>query len=112
MLIGTVPHRSARLSLPATLPRLHIREPQRVRSPCRASMPGRKVIPVPLDTSLDRPMYLQLADELREEIRSGQRPPGSQLPTESEFYRRHGVSRTTVKATLRQLVSEGRVGTR
>jgi DNA-binding GntR family transcriptional regulator len=63
-------------------------------------MPGRKVIPVPLDTSLDRPVYLQLADELREEIRSGQRPPGSQLPTESEFYRQYGVSRTTVKATF------------
>lgn len=57
-------------------------------------------------------MYLQLADELREEIRSGQRPPGSQLPTESEFNRQYGVSRTTVKATLRQLVSEGLVITR
>ena len=75
-------------------------------------MPGRKVIPVPLDTSLDRPVYLQLADELREEIRSGQRPPGSQLPTESEFYHQYGVSRTTVKATIRQLVSEGLVITR
>jgi GntR family transcriptional regulator len=70
------------------------------------------VIRVPIDPTLDRPVYLQLADELRAEIRSGKRPPGSQLPTESEFYQQYEVSRTTVKAALRQLVNEGLVVTR
>jgi GntR family transcriptional regulator len=65
-----------------------------------------------VDPSLDRPLFLQLADELREEIRDGKRPPGSQLPTEAEFHELYGVSRTTTKAALRQLVGEGLVITR
>ena len=55
---------------------------------------------MPLDPSSDRPLFQQLADQIRSEIRSGKRVGGSQLPTESEFYRRYGVSRTTVKARI------------
>ncbi len=40
-----------------------------------------------LDPRSDRPLALQLADVLRAEIQEGQRRPGSQLPTESEFQR-------------------------
>jgi GntR family transcriptional regulator len=49
---------------------------------------------------------------LRAEIQEGQRRPGSQLPTESEFQHEYGVSRTTVRAALATLASEGLVLTR
>jgi GntR family transcriptional regulator len=65
-----------------------------------------------LDPRSDRPLALQLADLLRAEIQGGQRRPGSQLPTESEFQHAYGVSRTTVRAALATLASEGLVLTR
>jgi GntR family transcriptional regulator len=67
---------------------------------------------VALDPSSDRPLFRQLADVLRAEIRSGKRPGGSQLPTESEFQARYGVSRTTARGALRLLETEGLVVTR
>ena len=65
-----------------------------------------------LDPRSDRPLALQLADLLRAEIQEGQRRAGSQLPTESEFQHDYGVSRTTVRAALATLASEGLVLTR
>jgi len=65
-----------------------------------------------LDSRADRPLALQLADLLRAEIQEGHRRPGSQLPTESEFQRAYGVSRTTVRTALATLASEGLVLTR
>jgi DNA-binding GntR family transcriptional regulator len=59
-----------------------------------------------LDHTADHPLSLRLADVLRLEIREGIRAPGSQLPTESEFHETYGVSRTTVRAALQQLVSD------
>jgi GntR family transcriptional regulator len=65
-----------------------------------------------LDPRSDRPLALQLADALRAEIQEGRRRPGSQLPTESEFQAEYGVSRTTIRAALATLASEGLVLTR
>ncbi len=65
-----------------------------------------------LDPRSDRPLALQLADLLRAGIQEGQRRPGSQLPTESEFQHAYGVSRTTVRAALAALAGEGLVLTR
>ncbi len=65
-----------------------------------------------LDRTDDRPLSSQLADVLRSEIHDGTRPPSSQLPTESKFHEIYGVSRTTVRAALQQLVNEGLVVTR
>ncbi len=65
-----------------------------------------------LDPRSDRPLALQLADLLRAEIQEGRRRPGSQLPTESGFQHDYGVSRTTVRAALATLASEGLVVTR
>ena len=65
-----------------------------------------------LDPRSDRPLSLQLADVLRAEIQEGVRRPGSQLPTESEFQRDYGVSRTTIRAALSTLAAEGLVVTR
>jgi integrase len=65
-----------------------------------------------LDPRSDRPLSLQLADALRAEIQEGQRRPGSQLPTESEFQHAYEVSRTTIRAALATLVAEGLVVSR
>ena len=53
------------------------------------------------------PRYLQVADELRAAIASGQFGEGDQLPTESVLCERHGVSRFTVREALRRLQAEG-----
>lgn len=48
-----------------------------------------------------------IADALREEIASGDFPPGSQLPSEREISERFEVARNTVRLALSALVSEG-----
>jgi len=73
---------------------------------------GRRMMTQRLDPRSDRPLSLQLADVLRAEIQEGIRRPGSQLPTESEFQRDYGVSRTTIRAALSTLAAEGLVVTR
>src|SRR5262249_57609228 len=73
---------------------------------------ARRMMTQRLDPRSDRPLALQLADLLRAEIQEGQRRPGSQLPTESEFQAAHGVSRTTIRAALATLAGEGLVLTR
>jgi len=54
-----------------------------------------------------RPAYLQVADALREQITSGQFPPGAQLPTERALQETWQVSSKTVRAALDQLRAEG-----
>jgi GntR family transcriptional regulator len=56
-----------------------------------------------------RPAYLQIADALREQLRSGEYPPGAQLPSERELMDRWGVSSRTVRVALDQLRAEGLV---
>lgn len=65
-----------------------------------------------LDPRSDRPLAAQLADILREEIRTRVRRPGSKLPSEAQFHEQYDVSRTTVRATLGILASEGLIVTR
>lgn len=55
------------------------------------------------------PYYAQLAEILRDEIRSGQLTPGDLLPSESELGEAHGISRTAVRQALDLLVGEGLV---
>lgn len=54
-----------------------------------------------------RPLYQQLAAQLREQIRSGVLAPGDQMPTESQLERTFGTSRNTVRLALNVLRSEG-----
>lgn len=56
-----------------------------------------------------RPLWAQLADVLRKAIESGEFPVGGALPTEAEINAVFGISRTTSRAAMRQLVSEGLV---
>jgi DNA-binding GntR family transcriptional regulator len=56
-----------------------------------------------------RPAYLQIADALREQLRSGEYPPGARLPSERELVERWGVSSRTIRVALDQLRGEGLV---
>lgn len=54
-------------------------------------------------------LYLQMADDLIEQIRNGSYTEGSLLPSERELCEAYKVSRTTVRQALRELALEGYV---
>lgn len=54
-----------------------------------------------------RPYYEQLAGILRDQIRSGELPPRSQLPSESNLEKTYGLARGTVRRAVRILAEEG-----
>ncbi len=56
-----------------------------------------------------RPRYLQLAEELRARIVSGELPQGSAMPSETELADTSGLSRTSVRNAIRQLREWGLV---
>jgi len=58
------------------------------------------------------PMYRQIAEDLREQIESGQLEPGQQLLTEIELRERYGASRNTVRDAIKLLTALGLVETR
>jgi DNA-binding GntR family transcriptional regulator len=58
-----------------------------------------------------RPAYVQVADQLREAIRSGQFAPGSQLPSYEALMKTYGVSITVIRSAVRELKTEGLVYT-
>lgn len=68
-------------------------------------------------TRKNRPLYRQIADELRARIADGVRAPGApealapgaQLPTEHELAEKHDTTRATVRQALNLLVNEGLV---
>jgi GntR family transcriptional regulator len=62
---------------------------------------------MPIDTRSDRPVYQQIADELRTRIHRGVYPPGSQLPSEGDLVGEFGVTRVTVRRALAVLENEG-----
>lgn len=53
------------------------------------------------------PVYLQVAEQLREAILSGDLAPGEALPTERELAESFGVSRPSVREALRALQAQG-----
>ncbi len=53
------------------------------------------------------PRYVQMAEELREQIRRGQLAPGQQIPPERELSDRYGISRMTVRQAIQALVRDG-----
>jgi len=56
-----------------------------------------------------RPVYLQVAERIREAILSGDLAPGAALPPERELGERFAVSRTSVREALRALQAQGLV---
>lgn len=59
-----------------------------------------------------RPMYQQIAEDLRAQIESGALAPGAQLPTELELRDRYDSSRNTIRDAIKRLTSQGLVETR
>lgn len=53
------------------------------------------------------PIYRQIADDLREQIRSGHLPPGSRLPSEKDLQHEYGHGYQTIRAALDLLVQQG-----
>ncbi len=64
-----------------------------------------------MTTMIDRqspiPMYFQLKQILLEKIEGQEWLPGALIPSEQEFQDMYGLSRTTVRQTLSELVYEG-----
>jgi GntR family transcriptional regulator len=58
------------------------------------------------------PMYRQIAEDLREQIESGQLEPGQQLRTEIELRDHYNASRNTVRDAIKWLTNLGLVETR
>ncbi|MGW6459601.1 GntR family transcriptional regulator [Streptomyces sp. NPDC055078] len=54
-----------------------------------------------------KPLYRQVADEIRAEIADGKHPPGSKLPSERVLGERFNAARNTVRNGLNVLVAEG-----
>lgn len=53
------------------------------------------------------PLYYQLAEVLREQVRQGVLQPGSQLPPERQLSEHYGISRMTARQALIYLIREG-----
>jgi GntR family transcriptional regulator len=58
------------------------------------------------------PMYRQIADDLQQQIESGDLSPGAQLETELELRERYEASRNTVRDAIKWLITRGLVETR
>ncbi|MEU6128821.1 GntR family transcriptional regulator [Saccharopolyspora sp. NPDC047091] len=54
-----------------------------------------------------KPAYLQIADELRQQILDGRLASGAKIPSESELMAAHDVSRTVAKMAIGVLRTEG-----
>jgi GntR family transcriptional regulator len=66
------------------------------------------VLVVPsIDPADPRAVYQRIAHDLRTQILSGDLPPGSALPSETELVRRYGSSRGPVRQAISLLRSEG-----
>ena len=59
-----------------------------------------------------QPLYQQIAEDLRAQIKSGSLAPGAQLPTELELRDRYASSRNTIRDAIKWLTSQGFVETR
>lgn len=59
-----------------------------------------------------RPAYVQVADELRQEIKSGAIRPGERLPSVRDLSGRFDIANVTVQSALRVLRDEGYIASR
>jgi GntR family transcriptional regulator len=60
-----------------------------------------------VDPPADRPVYKQIADQLRAAIATGVLGPGEQLPSEHELVAEYGVARGTARQAIMLLRNEG-----
>jgi DNA-binding GntR family transcriptional regulator len=64
-----------------------------------------------IDREADQPVYAQLADYLRQQIRAGLFRPGEKLPSEAMLVEAHKVSPMTVRRAINLLASQGIITT-
>ncbi|WP_327034228.1 GntR family transcriptional regulator [Micromonospora ureilytica] len=64
-----------------------------------------------IDPRSHTPVYVQLADLLRQRIKSGDFPPGSALPSEARLTQEYGIGREAVRMSISLLRTEGLVNT-
>ena len=62
---------------------------------------------ITLDTSLDKPLYAQIRDQIRERISNGALKIGERLEPSRELAKRLGVHRTTVSNAYAELEADG-----
>ena len=53
------------------------------------------------------PLYQQLKNRIKKEIRTGILKPGDRLPSESQMQKEFGLSRVTVRNAMTELEGEG-----
>ena len=82
------------------------------RSGARASRDGRAPRRARRTLGAEGPRYLQVANELIDDIGGGVYPVGGLLPTEMELCKHYGISRSTVREALRKLRDVGLVSRR
>ena len=68
------------------------------------SLPDRRAR---IDHRAPRLLWLQVADDLRADIDSGDLPPGARLPSEAEMAEQYGVSRDTIRRATAELAGAG-----
>lgn len=61
---------------------------------------------------MSNPLHLKISEQLRRQILSGDYPPGEQFPSEYQLVERFGVSRTTIRQAIANLISQGLVVSR
>jgi GntR family transcriptional regulator len=64
-----------------------------------------------IDPRSHTPVYVQLADLLRQRIESGELAPGAALPSEARLTQEYGIGREAVRMSISLLRSEGLVVT-
>lgn len=60
-----------------------------------------------IDKSSGIPLYKQVVEAIRQDIRTGVFKAGQQIPTEPELEKKYGISRVTVRSAVLELVNEG-----
>ncbi|WP_058305940.1 GntR family transcriptional regulator [Gracilibacillus massiliensis] len=60
-----------------------------------------------IDKNSPLPIYYQIEQEIREQIKSGKLKPGQLLPSERVYTERYNISRMTIRQALHTLTSEG-----
>jgi Bacterial regulatory proteins, gntR family len=68
---------------------------------------GSVLVAPPIDPADPRAVYQRIAHDLRTQILSGDLPPGSALPSETELVGRYGSSRGPVRQAISLLRSGG-----
>ncbi len=64
---------------------------------------------IELDRTAATPLYLQISEQLQEQIRNGELAAGDRLPPERRLAAMLGVNRTTVVNAYRELAADGYV---